>query len=41
MSTSDELELFNAVDAALSKRWPEANIDPTLDRIAEIGRAHV
>ena len=36
MSTSDELELFNAVDAALLKRWPEANIDPTLDRIAAL-----
>jgi dihydrofolate synthase/folylpolyglutamate synthase len=36
MSTSDELELFNAVDAALLKRWPEATIDPTLDRIAAL-----
>ena len=36
MSTSEDLELLSAVEAALLKRWPEAKIDPTLDRIAAL-----
>ena len=36
MPTSEDLELLSAVEAALLKRWPEAKIDPTLDRIAAL-----
>lgn len=36
MTSPDDLELFEAVEAALLKRWPEAQIDPTLDRIAAL-----
>ena len=36
MSTPDELEDFKAIEVALNKRWPEAKIDPTLDRIAAL-----
>ena len=36
MTSPDDLELFEAVEAALIKRWPEAQIDPTLDRIAAL-----
>ena len=36
MTNSEDLELFHAVEAALVKRWPEAKIDPTLDRIAAL-----
>ena len=36
MSTSEDLELLSAVEADLLKRWPEAKIDPTLDRIAAL-----
>ena len=36
MPTSEDLELLSAVEAALLKRWPEARIDPTLDRIAAL-----
>ena len=36
MSASEDLELLSAVEAALLKRWPEAKIDPTLDRIAAL-----
>ena len=36
MSTPEEIELFRAVEAELNKRWPEAKIDPTLDRIAAL-----
>jgi dihydrofolate synthase/folylpolyglutamate synthase len=32
----EEQELLTAVEAALMKRWPEAKIDPTLDRIAAL-----
>ena len=36
MSTSEDLELLSAVEAAILKRWPEAKIDPTIDRIAAL-----
>ena len=36
MPTSEDLELLSAVETALLKRWPEAKIDPTLDRIAAL-----
>ena len=36
MTNSQDLELFHAVEAALLKRWPEAKIDPTMDRIAAL-----
>lgn len=36
MSTPEETELFRAIEAELNKRWPEAKIDPTLDRIAAL-----
>ena len=36
MTNSEDLELFHAVEAALLKRWPEAKIDPTMDRIAAL-----
>jgi dihydrofolate synthase/folylpolyglutamate synthase len=34
--TPEEAELLEAVESALMKRWPEAKIDPTLDRIAAL-----
>lgn len=36
MTSSEDLEILNAVEAALNKRWPEAKIDPTLDRISAL-----
>ena len=36
MSTTEDLEVFKAVESALNKRWPEAKIDPTLDRISAL-----
>ena len=36
MPSPDDLEVFKAIELALNKRWPEAKIDPTLDRIAAL-----
>ena len=36
MSTPEDLEDFKAIEVALNKRWPEAKIDPTLDRISAL-----
>ena len=36
MTAPDDLELLKAVEDSLNKRWPEAKIDPTLDRIAAL-----
>ena len=36
MTAPDDLELLKAVEDSLNKRWPEAKIDPSLDRIAAL-----
>ena len=36
MTATDDLELLKAVEESLNKRWPEAKIDPSLDRIAAL-----
>jgi dihydrofolate synthase / folylpolyglutamate synthase len=36
MTTPEDLEILKSVEAALMKRWPEAKIDPTLDRISAL-----
>ena len=33
MSTPEDLQALNLIEAALLKRWPESRLEPTLDRI--------
>lgn len=36
MTTPDDLEVLAVVEAALNKRWPESQIEPSLDRISAL-----
>ena len=36
MSTPEDLEVINVIEAALMKRWPESKIEPSLDRISAL-----
>ena len=33
MSTPEDLQALDLIEAALLKRWPESRLEPTLDRI--------
>ena len=36
MTTPEDLEVIKVIEAALMKRWPESQIEPSLDRIAAL-----
>ena len=36
MATAEDLEVLKVIEAALMKRWPENQIEPSLDRIAAL-----
>ena len=36
MTTPEDLEVLKIIESALNKRWPESQIEPSLDRISAL-----